>query len=607
MAVTAQNLTDRYAIYNGDCVETMASLPDGKIHLSLYSPPFCGMYQYSSGERDLSNCSDYGDFFKHYEFVVRELSRVTMPGRMTAVHCMDVPSGNTGRDHMVDFPGDIIRLHERLGWKYTARYAIWKDPFVVYLRTLQKNIRHRTVIDDSARCSNAAADYLLLFRREGENPVPIAHPIGLLDYVGAREVPKELLKYRAWEGKQTENKYSQWIWRQYASAFWDDVRLDRVLPYKEGKDPDDERHVHPLQLDVIERCVHLWTNPGENVLTPFMGVGSEVYGAVINGRRGIGIELKPSYYRQALRNLETAGMEAPKVEAKQVAMFATSAVMDDAEADSLPPAVEATHREVREREAGRASVDDADDAHPLEALEADDTEGAPLSDANATTYGERNPAWQRQSTPACEDASLPIGRVASPVAEATPLATDGISDEEREAMREEFGTPPVAAIPPVDDATREEITSALAPSRTVDMARVASSEFQEAQRDAARASAERRTPIGVIHGDGTVEKFPLVDPPQAPAAPTIIPPPASTVDPSRCTGRADGEKLRVALTEEQVRTRTVECPLCGRSVAVKVGADKGSDVKMATIARHLPPKAKETKPGESLPLGGSLF
>lgn len=335
MAVSEQLVTDKFALYQGDCMSVLPTLPTGKIHLSLYSPPFAGLYNYSSSEQDFSNCADYDEFMVQYEFLVKELARVTMPGRMTAVHCMDVPSGNTGRDHMVDFPGDIIRLHEKHGWKYTARYAIWKDPFVVYLRTLKKNIRHRTVIDDSAKCSNASADYLLLMRKEGENPVPIAHPIGLLEYAGARDIPASVLKYKGYAGKQTENKYSQWIWRQYASAFWDDVRLDRVLPFRDCKEPDDERHVHPLQLDVIDRCIQLWSNPGENVLTPFMGVGSEVYGAVASGRRGIGVELKASYYRQAVANIEAASKSGWKAIEKQAKMFAEpEATMDESETES---------------------------------------------------------------------------------------------------------------------------------------------------------------------------------------------------------------------------------------------------------------------------------
>lgn len=303
MAVTDQKLTEQYAVYNSDCMEVMKGLPAERVHLSLYSPPFAGLYQYSSSERDFSNCRDYEQFFEMYSFLVEELHRVTMPGRMTAVHCMDVPSGNSGCDSLRDFPGDIIRLHEAKGWKYTARYAIWKEPFAVYLRTMQKSLQHRTIVQDASRCSCASADYLLLFRRSGKNPVAIEHPTGLAEYIGARKVPERLMRYKNHPGKQTGNRYSQWIWRQYASAFWDDVRLDRVLPFQAGKDPEDEKHVHPLQLDVIERCVQLWSNPGETVFTPFMGVGSEVWGACVNGRRGVGVELKASYYRQALANL----------------------------------------------------------------------------------------------------------------------------------------------------------------------------------------------------------------------------------------------------------------------------------------------------------------
>jgi DNA modification methylase len=267
---------------------------------------FAGLYQYSSSERDLSNCKSYDEFFEHYEFVVRELSRLTMPGRMTAVHCMDVPTGNTGTDSLMDFPGDIIRLHKRIGFDYVARYHVWKEPLTVRNRTMIKALAHKGIVDDSSRCTVASADYLLVFRRKGKNPVPIAHPTGLLEYAGEREIPKELLRYKGWTGNQIENRYSHWIWRQYASAFWDDVRLDRVLPYREARDEEDEKHVHPLQLDVIDRCVTLWSNEGETVFTPFMGVGSEVYGAVRNGRKGIGVELKPSYFRQSVKNVREA-------------------------------------------------------------------------------------------------------------------------------------------------------------------------------------------------------------------------------------------------------------------------------------------------------------
>ena len=306
MAVLTQHLTDRYAIYNGDCIEVMQTLPKQSIHLSIYSPPFGGLYHYSSSERDLSNCRDYEQFFEHYAFVVRELFRLTLPGRMTAVHCMDVPSGNCGTDYLRDFPGDIIRLHEKEGFHYIARYAIWKEPLAVRNRTMAKNLAHKTIVEDSSRCSVASADYLLVFRRKGTNQVPIAHPHGLMDYAGERVIPHELQSYKGWKGNQIENRYSHWIWRQYASAFWDDIRIGRVLPFRGAKDSEDEKHVHPLQLDVIDRCLVLWSNPSETVLTPFMGVGSEVYGAVCAGRKGIGMELKPSYYRQAQKNLDHA-------------------------------------------------------------------------------------------------------------------------------------------------------------------------------------------------------------------------------------------------------------------------------------------------------------
>ena len=316
MAVKAQTKADQYALYNGDCCEVLPTLPDGSVHLSLYSPPFGGLFHYSSSDRDLSNCPDYDRFFEHYEFVVRELFRVSVPGRCTAVHCMDVPRGGANLGHgLRDFPGDIIRLHERLGWRYTARYCVWKEPLGVRNRTMAKGLAHKQVVDDSTLCDNASADFLLVFRRKGKNPTPVTHPVGLTSYAGSREPPAEVLRYRGYEGKQTENRYSHWVWRQYASAFWDDVRIDRVLPYKESKEPDDEKHVHPLQLDVIERAVVLWSNPGEVVLTPFMGVGSEVFGAVSNGRKGVGVELKAAFYKQAVKNLkrvaELAGRDSP--------------------------------------------------------------------------------------------------------------------------------------------------------------------------------------------------------------------------------------------------------------------------------------------------------
>lgn len=307
MAVSDQVITNKYALYNGDCIDVMQTLPDDCVDASIYSPPFCGLYCYSSSERDLSNSLNYDEFYRHYEYVIREIYRLTKPGRITAVHCMDTPraGANTGGG-LIDFPGDIIRLHERIGFHYTARYAVWKEPLGVRNRTMAKGLSHRQMTEDSSLCDVASADYLLVFRKHGANTIPVVHPVGLLRYAGSRQIPAEVMQWKGHTGKQTENRYSHWIWRQYASAFWDDVRIDRVLPYKESREPDDERHVHPLQLDIIERACVLWSNPGEVVLTPFMGVGSECYGAAINGRRALGIELKTAYYKQAVKNLAEA-------------------------------------------------------------------------------------------------------------------------------------------------------------------------------------------------------------------------------------------------------------------------------------------------------------
>lgn len=308
MAVKDQTISEKFAIYNGDCMEVMQAMPSGSVGLSIYSPPFGGLYHYSSDDRDLSNSDDYEGFLEHYAFVIAELARITMPGRITAVHCMDIPKSNSGTDSMRDLPGDIIRLHEAHGWRYTGRRMIWKEPLAVRLRTMQKNLAHASLCEDSIDCGVASGDQLLSFRRVGTNPVPVKHPTGLLEYAGERKMPSDIVGYRGWTGKQTENRFSHWIWRQYADCMWDDIRMQRVLPYREARESDDEKHVHPLQLDVIDRCVVLFSNPGEIVFTPFMGVGSEVYSPVILGRRGIGVELKTSYYRQALKNVELAAL-----------------------------------------------------------------------------------------------------------------------------------------------------------------------------------------------------------------------------------------------------------------------------------------------------------
>lgn len=314
MAVIESAVTDRYAVYNGDCVEVMADLPDGSAGLVVYSPPFAGLYQYSSDERDLSNSIDHDEFFEHYGYVIGETARLLSPGRLAFVHCMDIPLSNAGCDAMFDLPGRIIAEHESRGFAYAGRRVIWKEPLGVRNRTMMKSLHHATVCDDACRTSIANADYLLTFRRRGENRVPVAYPTGLTSYAGEDDPTVGLEGYRGMRGDQKKNLFSQSVWRRYASSVWMDIRIDRVLPYKPGREEDDEYHVHPLQLDVIERAVVLGSNPGEVVFTPFMGVGSEVYGAVLNGRRGVGVELKPSYYRQAVKNLAAAAESAVTVD-----------------------------------------------------------------------------------------------------------------------------------------------------------------------------------------------------------------------------------------------------------------------------------------------------
>ena len=325
MAVSEQVLTDDYAIYNGDCIEVMKTLPKESVGLTVYSPPFAGLYQYSSDARDMSNCIDKEEFFEHYGYCIDEIARITKPGRISAVHCMDIPLSNAGCDAMFDLPGRIILEHEKRGFAYGGRRVIWKEPLMVRNRTMMKSLHHKTLCEDSTRNSIANADYLLMFRRTGENAEPVTHEVGLLSYAGEREVPAELHHFRGMKGDQKKNQYSQWIWRNYASSVWMDIRIDHVLDSSEARDPEDEKHVHPLQLDVIERAVQMWSNPKDVVLTPFMGVGSEVYGAVAAGRRGIGCELKPSYFRQAVKNLERLkAMKNQPVQDRRRSLFETT-------------------------------------------------------------------------------------------------------------------------------------------------------------------------------------------------------------------------------------------------------------------------------------------
>lgn len=324
--VKEQLHAENYSIFNGDCMEAIVTLPENSIDLSIYSPPFAGLYNYSSSEKDFSNCDTKEQFLEQYDYLVKELARVTKKGRINAVHVTDVHT-NTGR--LWDFPGEVIRIHEKYGFEYHNRITIWKEPLKVRMRTMVQSLMHKFIVDDATRCFPAMPDYVLIFKKKGESETPVTHPNGLNDFEYFGETPfleahKETYgnysdfrrKWIGFVGDQRENKLSHLTWQRYASSVWDDVRIDNVLPFQDSKDPDDEKHVHPLQLDVIDRLVYLYSNSNEVVLTPFMGVGSEVYSPVSMGRKAIGIELKDSYFKQAILNIKAAENRFKKVEQK---------------------------------------------------------------------------------------------------------------------------------------------------------------------------------------------------------------------------------------------------------------------------------------------------
>lgn len=326
--IKEQLITDKYAIYCGDCMDVIQTLPDNSVDLSVYSPPFAGLYNYSSDYRDFSNCETKEQFLEQYEYLISQMSRVTKPGRINAVHVTDVHT-NTGR--LWDFPGEVVRLHEKYGMEYHNRITIWKEPLKVRMRTMVQSLMHKFIVEDATRCYTAMPDYVLIFKKRGDG-VPVQHPNGLNDFEYFGDVPfleahKDTYgdyeafrkKWMAFDGDPRENKLSHLTWQRYASSVWDDVRIDNVLPFKDSKEEDDEKHVHPLQLDVIDRIVYLYSNPNEVVFTPFMGVGSEVYSPVSMERRAIGIELKDSYYKQAILNINEA--EKRFVKAKQLNLF----------------------------------------------------------------------------------------------------------------------------------------------------------------------------------------------------------------------------------------------------------------------------------------------
>lgn len=284
MNVLNQKINSRYAMYQGDCVETMQGIPDNSVHYSIFSPPFASLYTYSNSDRDMGNSRDNEEFQQHFLYLIVQLYRVIMPGRLVSVHCMNLPAMKS-RDGFIgvkDFRGDIIRAFTEAGFIFHSEVTIWKNPVTEMQRTKALGLLHKQIRKDSAMSRQGLPDYIVTFRKPGENPEPIPH---------------------------THETFPVDVWQRYASPVWIDIRQPNTLQRKSARDEKDEKHICPLQLDVIERCIDLWTNPNDIVLDPFAGIGSVPYQAVIMGRRGLGIELKDSYFAQAISNMEQATTE----------------------------------------------------------------------------------------------------------------------------------------------------------------------------------------------------------------------------------------------------------------------------------------------------------
>jgi len=309
MDVIDQVITDKYSIYNADTVEVAQSLPSDSVHFSVFSPPFASLYTYSNSDRDMGNVVTHEEFWEQYRFLIREQFRVMKPGRNIAIHCMNLPTSkqNDGFIGIRDFRGDIIREYQREGFVYHSEVCIWKDPVVAMQRTKALGLLHKTIKKDSAMSRMGIPDYVVTMRKPGENTEPVE---GEFQYYCGDTPPEGFTGYQRDDGRMYyvpgENSTSIDVWQKYASPVWDDINQTDTLNFREGRDNDDERHICPLQLDVIERCIQLWSLPDEIVWTPFMGIGSEVYMAIKLGRKAIGVELKPSYFDLAKRNIQMA-------------------------------------------------------------------------------------------------------------------------------------------------------------------------------------------------------------------------------------------------------------------------------------------------------------
>lgn len=305
LAVMDQTVTDEWALYNGDSAEVLPELPAHSAHLAVFSPPFAATYTYSPSERDLGNVRSEGEFWDQFAFISDELLRVMVPGRLVAIHVANLPAyaNRHGASGRIDFRGQTIRHFEDAGFIYHSEITIDKNPQAQAIRTHSKGLLFVQLERDAAAMWQAWADYVVVMRAPGENPVPVKSDLTQEDWIEwARPV---------WPGfpADMDTLTAEWCDR-FAGPIWHGIRETDVLGVHDARENDDERHLCPLQLPVIDRCVTLWSNPGEVVLSPFAGVGSEGVGAVRNGRKFVGVELKPSYYRVAVRNLERAKMEA---------------------------------------------------------------------------------------------------------------------------------------------------------------------------------------------------------------------------------------------------------------------------------------------------------
>lgn len=310
MKVIDQVINDSYSIYNADTVEVTQGLPDNSVGFSVFSPPFETLFTYSNSDRDMGNARNTSEFWQHYKFLIKEQHRVMKPGRLVAIHCMNLPTSkqNHGYIGIRDFRGEIIRAYQEAGFVFHSEVCIWKDPVVAMQRTKALGLLHKTIKKDSSMSRQGIPDYLVVMRKLGENDTPIA---GALDHYVGDNVPPHYKMVEYCDGRcawvpMNEHASVIDIWQRYASPVWSDINQTDTLNYREGRESDDERHICPLQLDVIERALQLWSMPDDVVWSPFMGIGSEGYVSVKMGRKFIGAELKSSYFKLAVRNMETA-------------------------------------------------------------------------------------------------------------------------------------------------------------------------------------------------------------------------------------------------------------------------------------------------------------